>query len=45
VFIRERRGLERRIRNMSNQDALEALGRQILDLLRAEQIEPGQLAN
>jgi len=45
VFIRERRGLERRIRNLSNQDALDALGRQIVDLLRAEQIEPGQLAN
>jgi hypothetical protein len=45
VFVRERRGLERRIRNVSNQAALEALGQQIVELLRAEQIEPGQLAN
>lgn len=45
VFVHERRGLERRIRNVSNQTELEALGRQIVELLRAEQIEPGQLAN
>ena len=45
VFIRERRGMERRIRNVSNQAALEELGRRIVDLLRAEQIEPQQLAN
>lgn len=45
VFVRERRGLERRIRNVSNQAALEALGRQIVELLRAEQIEPAHLAN
>lgn len=45
VFIRERRGLERRIRNVSNHAELEALGGRIVDLLRAEQIEPGQLAS
>jgi hypothetical protein len=43
VFIRERRSLERRLRNLSNQAALEALGARIVDLLRAEQIEPGRL--
>lgn len=45
VFIRERRGLERRIRNVSNQAELEALGKRIVELLRAEQIEPGQLVS
>ena len=45
VFVRERRGLERRIRNVSNQTELEALARHIVDLLRTEQIEPVQLAN
>ena len=45
VFVHERRGLERRIRNVSNQAALEALGGRIVELLRAEQIEPGRLAN
>jgi hypothetical protein len=45
VFIRERRSMERRIRNLSNQAALEALGERIVGLLRAEHIEPGRLAN
>jgi len=39
VSIRERRSLEQRIRNLSNHAALEDLGRQIVDLLRAEQID------
>ncbi|WP_156895680.1 hypothetical protein [Massilia putida] len=38
VSIRERRSLEQRLRNVSNHAALEDLGRQIVDLLRAERI-------
>ncbi|WP_156116769.1 hypothetical protein [Massilia sp. 9096] len=44
VFIRERRTLERRIRNVSNQAELEALGGRIVDLLRTEQIEAAPVA-
>jgi len=43
VFIRERRTLQRRLRNVSNQAELEALGSRIVDLLRTEQIEPGRV--
>jgi hypothetical protein len=39
VSIRERRSLEQRLHNVSNQAALEDLGRQIVELLRAEQID------
>jgi hypothetical protein len=45
VFIRERRTLERRIRNVSHQAELEALGTRIVDLLRTEQIEPAPVAS
>jgi hypothetical protein len=39
VSIRERRSLEQRLHNQSNHAALEDLGRQIVELLRAEQID------
>jgi hypothetical protein len=39
VSIREQRSLEQRLHNLSNHPALEDLGRQIVDLLRAEQID------
>ena len=39
VSIREQRSLDQRLHNLSNQAALEALGQQIVDLLRAEDIE------
>jgi hypothetical protein len=45
IVIRERLTLERRIRKVSHQAELEALGQCIVELLRAEQIEPAQLAN
>jgi hypothetical protein len=44
VFIRERLTLERRIRNVCHRAELEALGTAIVDLLRAEGIEPGRVA-
>jgi hypothetical protein len=40
VSIHEQRSLEQRLHNLSNHTALEDLGRQIVDLLRAEHIEP-----
>ncbi|MCS0614456.1 hypothetical protein NX783_17085 [Massilia kyonggiensis] len=39
VSIREQRSLEQRLHNLSNHTALEDLGRQIVDLLRAEHID------
>jgi len=39
VSIREQRSLEQRLHNQSNHAALEDLGRQIVELLRAEQID------
>lgn len=39
VSIREQRTLEQRLHNLSNHAALEDLGRQIVDLLRAERID------
>jgi hypothetical protein len=39
VSIRERRSLEQRLHNVSNHAALEDLGRQIVELLRAERID------
>ncbi|MCS0632815.1 hypothetical protein NX786_26125 [Telluria mixta] len=39
VSIHEQRSLEQRLHNMSNHAALEDLGRQIVDLLRAEHID------
>ena len=39
VSIREQRTLEQRLHNQSNHAALEDLGRQIVELLRAEQID------
>lgn len=40
ISLHERRGMNQRIRNMSRHAELEALGRQIVALLRAEDIEP-----
>ena len=39
VSIREQRTLEQRLHNQSNHAALEDLGRQIVELLRAERID------
>jgi hypothetical protein len=43
VSIREQRSLELRLRNQSNHAALDDLGRQIVELLRAERIEAVQV--
>ena len=39
VSIHEQRSLDQRLHNLSNHTALEDLGRQIVDLLRAEHID------